>query len=52
LGCVDLACMRGVVVWLVMWRRISMPVECGIDFFGCGWVWLLVLLLGHFIFGL
>jgi hypothetical protein len=26
LGCVDLACMRGVVVWLVVLRRVSMVV--------------------------
>jgi hypothetical protein len=29
-----------------------MPVGCVIDFFGCGWIWLLVLLLGHFLLGL
>jgi hypothetical protein len=26
LGCVDLVCMLGVVIWLVVWRRISMIV--------------------------
>jgi hypothetical protein len=30
-------------------RRL-MPVGCVIDFFGCGWIWLLVLLLAHFLF--
>jgi hypothetical protein len=27
LGCVDLFCLRGVVVWLVIWRRISVVVR-------------------------
>jgi hypothetical protein len=29
-----------------------MPVRCVVDFFGCGCIWLLVLLLVHFLFGL
>jgi hypothetical protein len=29
-----------------------MPVGCVFDFFGCEWIWLLVLLLAHFLFGL
>jgi hypothetical protein len=26
LGCVDLVCMLGVVIWLIIWRRISVVV--------------------------
>jgi hypothetical protein len=26
LGCVSLACVRSVVVWLVIWRRVSVVV--------------------------
>jgi hypothetical protein len=29
-----------------------MPVRCMVNFFGCGRIWRLVVLLGHFLFGL